>query len=143
MLNLRVKRKKAKILLVDDSAEILKQEKALLEKTGVDVITAFTGPEAIKLVHSEKPDLVFLDLMLPEMSGDAVCRYIKKDPNLANIAVIMVTALNDEKTMQSCFRCGCDAYVTKPFKPDELLRKLKVILDEKEIYLDWERLLDD
>ncbi len=134
--------KNAKVLLVDDSAQVLEEEKNLLEKTGVDITYAYTGPEAIKRVHMEKPDLVFLDLMLPEMGGDAVCRYIKNDPKLEETAVIMVTARADEQTMQTCFRCGCDAYVTKPFQPDELLRKLKVILDEKEIYIDWEKLLN-
>lgn len=135
------KSKKAKILLVDDSPEVLKHEKYLLEKAGVDVITAPNGPEAIKKIHLEKPDLVFLDLMMPGLTGDAVCRIIRNDPNLADVAVIIVTARTDDATMQSCFRCGCDAYVTKPFTPEELLSKLKVILDEKEIYLDWDKLL--
>lgn len=135
-------RKKARVFLVDDSVQVLEQEKNLLEKTGVSVTTAFTGPEAIKHVHTDKPDLVFLDLMLPEMGGDAVCRFIKNDPKLEDIAIIMVTSRNDEQTMQQCFRCGCDAYVTKPFKPEELLSKLKVILDEKEIYLNWDQLLE-
>ena len=134
--------KRARILLVDDSAQVLEQEKKLLEKTGVELFTAFTGPEAIKAIHLNQPDLVFLDLMLPEMGGDAVCRFIKNDPKLKNIAIIMVTARKDEKTMQQCFQCGCDAYVTKPFTPEELLRKLKVILDEKEIDLDWDKLLE-
>ena len=133
---------KAKVLLVDDSPEVLQHEKRLLEKTGVDITTAFTGPEAIKRVHMDKPDILFLDLMLPEMSGDAVCRFIRSDPKLSGIAVVMVTGRTDNETMQSCFRCGCDAFVTKPFTPDELLRKLKVVLDEKEIYLDWDRLLE-
>jgi len=134
--------KKATVLIVDDSPQVLEAEKKLLEKTGVDVHCAYTGPEAIKYVHTEKPHLVFLDLLLPEMGGDAVCRYIKSDPKLKDIAVIMVTALTDEHAMQRCFRCGCDAYVTKPFQPEELLRKLKVVMDEREIYLDWEKLLN-
>ena len=134
--------KSARVLLVDDSAKALEQEKKLLEKTGIQILTALTGPEAIKRVHTDRPDIVFLDLMLPEMGGDAVCRFIKSDPKLADIAVIIVTARTEEKVMQSCFMCGCDAYVTKPFKPEELLRKLKVVLDEKEIYLDWDKLLE-
>ncbi len=122
--------KSARVLLVDDSAKALEQEKKLMEKTGVQILTASTGPEAIKKVHMDKPDIVFLDLMLPEMGGDAVCRFIKSDPKLAGIAVIIVTARTEEKVMQRLFQCGCDAYVTKPFKPEELLRKLKVVLDE-------------
>ena len=134
--------KSARVLLVDDSAKVLEQEKKLLEKIGVSILTALTGPEAIKRVHMDKPDIVFLDLMLPEMGGDAVCRFIKSNPKLADIAVIMVTARTEEKVMQRCFQCGCDAYVTKPFKPEELLRKLKVVMDEKEIYLEWDKLLE-
>ena len=133
--------KSAKALLVDDSAKVLEQEKNLLEKAGVKVITAGSGPEAIKKVHTEKPDIVFLDLFMPEMGGDVVCRLIKSDPKISDTAIIMVTASSEEKSMQSCFQSGCDAYVTKPFRAQELLRKLKVILDEKEIYLDWDRLL--
>lgn len=129
--------------MVDDSNKALQQEKKLLERTGVKIITASTGPEAVKMVHTERPDIVFLDLMLPEMGGDAVCRFIKSDPKLSDVAVIIVTARTEEKVMQRCFQCGCDAYVTKPFKPEELLRKLKVILDEKEIYLNWDKLLDN
>lgn len=132
--------KRAKVLLVDDSPPVLAQEKAFLEKTGVEIFTAASGPEAIKKIHMAKPDLVFLDLMMPEMGGDAVCRFIKKDPRLANVTVIIVTAKTDEQTMQACFSCGCDAFVKKPFSADEILNKLKVVLDEKEIYLDWDRL---
>ena len=134
--------KTAKVLLVDDSNKALQQEKNLLERTGVQVTTALTGPEAIKLVYTDKPDIMFLDLMLPEMGGDAVCRFIKSNPRLADISVIIVTARTEEEVMQRLFQCGCDAYVTKPFKPEELLRKLKVVLDEKEIYLNWDKLLD-
>ena len=87
--------------------------------------------------------MVFLDLMLPEVSGDAVCRFIKNDPRLVNTAVVIVTGKSDEETMQTCFRCGCDAFVTKPFKAEEILKKLKVVLDDKEIYLDWDRLIEE
>lgn len=135
-----MKEKRAKVLLVDDSPQVLEQQKAVLGKTGVDIITAHTGPEAIKKIHIEQPDVIFLDLMLPEMNGDEVCRFIKKDPRLKNIPVIIVTAREEEQTMQRCFRCGCDAFVKKPFTAQELLEKLKVVLDEKEIFLDWDKL---
>lgn len=136
-----MKEKVAKVLLVDDSPQVLEQQKAVLEKTGVDIITAHTGPEAIKKIHLEKPDIVFLDLMLPDMNGDEVCRFIKNDPRLKDIAVIIVTAREESQIMQRCFRCGCDAYIKKPFTAQELLEKLKVILDEKNILLDWEKLV--
>lgn len=129
--------KRAKVLLVDDSPPVLAQEQQLLEKTGVVISTAMTGSEAVKRIHMEKPDLVFLDLMLPEINGDAVCRMIKNDPKTSGTTVIIVTAKTDEETMQRCFRSGCDAFIKKPFTADEILNKLKVVLDEKEIYLDW------
>lgn len=134
--------KNARVLLVDDSPQVLDQQKGLLQKTGVSISTAGTGPEAIKKIHMERPEIVFLDLMLPEMNGDAVCRFIKSDPKLSDIAVVIVTARTDEETMKRCFQCGCDAFVTKPFTAQEILDKLKVVLDEKEIYLDWDCLLN-
>jgi two-component system alkaline phosphatase synthesis response regulator PhoP len=134
--------KKAKVLLVDDSVPVLNQERSLLERTGVTISTASTGTEAIKKIYRDRPDVVFLDLMLPEMSGDAVCRFIKNDSRVANTAIVIVTGKDDELTMQRCFQSGCDAFVSKPFKAEEILKKLKVVLDDKEIYLDWDRLIE-
>jgi len=133
--------RKPKVLLVDDSPQVLDQQKVFLERTGVEIVCASTGPEAIKKIHMEHPEVVFLDLMLPEMNGDAVCRFIKSDPKLSETAVVIVTARSDEETMQRCFQCGCDAFVGKPFSAPEILGKLKVVLDDKEIYLDWDRLV--
>lgn len=133
--------KKGKVLIVDDNEAMLEQEKALLEKTGLEIVLARSGPEAIKQTYTKKPDLIFLDLMLPGMNGDEVCRFIKNDKELAEVAVIIVTARTDQESMQRCYRCGCDAYVTKPVTATELLRKLKVVLDDKEIYLDWDKLV--
>lgn len=130
------------MLLVDDSPQVLEQEKRLLEKTGVVISVAYTGPEAIKKIHIERPDVVFLDLMLPEMGGEAVCRFVRSDPRLKDIAVVIVTGKTGGGTMEECFNCGCDAFVTKPFTVEEILNKLKVILDDKEIYLDWDRLME-
>jgi len=132
--------KQAKVLLVDDSPQVLDQEKKLIERTGVSISLACTGPEAIKKIHIERPDVVFLDLMLPEMGGEAICRFIRADPRLKDTAVVIVTGKTGGGTMQECFNCGCDAFVTKPFTAGEILNKLKVILDDKEIYLDWDRL---
>ena len=135
--------KQAKVLLVDDSPPVLEQERKLLEKTGVQISLAYTGPEAIKKIHLERPDVVFLDLTMPEMGGEAVCRFIRNDPRLKEIAVVIVTGKTDEETMQKCFSCGCDAFVTKPFTAEEILNKLKVVLDDKEIYLEWDRLMEE
>lgn len=120
-----------KILLVDDNASILKAEKEILKDFDFEILEAMDGAEAIKIVNSEKPFLVFLDLMLPTINGDAVCRYIKENPQLKDISVIIVTAKDDPDYLERCFRSGCDAYVVKPIDGDDLVKKVKIIMQEK------------
>ena len=138
MLSTSMTDKAGKILIVDDSEAVLEAEKNLLQKTGLHISLAKNGPEAIKKTYLEKPDIIFLDLMLPEINGDQVCRFIKNDKDLKETAVIIVTAKTDPETMQRCFKCGCDAYLSKPVTAKELLSKLKVVLDDKDIYIDWD-----
>jgi CheY-like chemotaxis protein len=126
------------ILLVDDQKSTLDLEKSFLEGTGLQVITASGGSEALKMVVTKRPDVIFLDLMLPEMNGDVVCNFVKNREELKDIAVIILTAKDDPASLQRCFQCGCDAYVTKPISQEEFLDKIKFVLDEKGIYLNWD-----
>jgi len=118
-----------KILLVDDVRLFLNLEETFFRRTGCKIFTAQTGSEAIKLAKQEKPDLILLDLLMPEMNGDQVCRLVKSDPDMKNAKVIMVTTQSDEETLERCRRAGCDDFVTKPINQRDLLRKAAHHLD--------------
>ncbi len=124
---------KPRILLVDDSPSILNIEKEFLKGLNLEILTASTGTEALRKITTEKPVLVFLDLMLPELNGDILCKYIKGKEELKDIAVIIVTAKDDPKQIQRCYQAGCDAYVVKPIKEQDIVEKTKIILSEKGI----------
>lgn len=120
---------KEKILIVDDMDTFLKLEKMLLERSGYEIVTARTGVEALKKVQTEKPCLVFLDLVMPEMTGDAVCRFIKTNKNLKHIPVIMVTTKSDEDSRERCHQAGCDDYMTKPVTQRDFFEKIKKFIN--------------
>ena len=109
-------------MLVDDVRLFLNLEETFFRRTGCEIFTAQNGPEAIRIAKKEKPDLILLDLLMPEMNGDEVCRVIKSDVELKNTKVIMVSTQSDEETVQRCKRMGCDDYITKPINQRELLK---------------------
>ena len=122
-----------KVLIVDDEAFIrllLEQTLEDLEEEGVEIISAENGDEALALVKSEHPRLVFLDVMIPHMSGFEVCRVIKHELKYEDVYVVILTAKGQEYDKEISRQVGADLYVTKPFDPDELLalatRVLKV-----------------
>ncbi len=123
---------RARILLVDDVRSILEQEREILAGLDLEMLTCENGTDALKMILHEKPDIVLLDLMLPGMNGDTICKVIKSRPELANVSVVIVTARDDEKELQRCFASGCDAYVTKPIDPADLIQKVQILLDEIE-----------
>ncbi len=110
-----------KILIADDVEMMLNLEELLLKKTGCAIIKAKTGTEALKLIQLEKPDIVLLDLIMPEMSGDVVCKFVKNNASLKGIKIIMVTSKGEEEAKQRCLAAGCDHYVTKPINHVELM----------------------
>jgi len=122
------KKKKEKILIADDMYTFLRLEKMLLEHSGYEIIMAKSGTEALKKTQSEKPSLVFLDLVMPDMSGDAVCRFIKTNKSLQHIPVIMVTTRSDEESVERCRQAGCDDYLTKPITKKDLFEKIEKFL---------------
>ena len=113
-----------KVLIVDDEAFIrllLEQTLEDLEEKGVELISAENGEDALALVKSERPRLVFLDVMIPRMSGFDVCRAIKRDLKLEDVYVVILTAKGQEYDKEIGREVGADLYVAKPFDPDELL----------------------
>ncbi|MCK4739770.1 MAG: response regulator [Deltaproteobacteria bacterium] len=120
-----------KILTVDDEADILNLLSYNLKKTGYFVSQAEDGPEAIEIAKKERPDLILLDIMLPNMEGTEVLRRLKADPDTSNIPVIMLTAKGEEIDRIVGLELGAEDYITKPFSPRELLLRVKAILKRK------------
>jgi twitching motility two-component system response regulator PilG len=107
---------KKKILIVEDEDSLLKLESILLTSKGYDVQGVKDGRAALEAIEKNLPDLVLLDIMLPEMDGFEVCRRIKSDPKTKNIPVIMLTAKKSRDDMARGEQVGADWYITKPFK---------------------------
>lgn len=119
-----------KILLIDDELDIVKLVESRLKINGYEVVVALDGQEALEKAREEKPDLILLDLMLPKLSGYKVCRMLKFDEKYKHIPIIMFTARVQENDEKLGFEVGADAYITKPFKPEVLLEKVKELLPE-------------
>lgn len=113
------------ILVVDDEFKIRKVIRAYLEKEGYTVITAENGQEALNYFKDETINLIVLDLMLPEISGEEVCRRIRQN---SDIPIIMLTAKGQENERIEGLNIGADDYVVKPFSPRELVARIKAIL---------------
>ncbi|MHB8171837.1 MAG: response regulator [Thermincolia bacterium] len=118
----------AKILVVDDEQHIAELVKFNLEKEGYQVICAHSGAEAIDRFKEETPNLIVLDIMLPEMDGLEVCRRLRNLPNGADVPVIMLTAKGEEVDKVLGLEIGADDYMTKPFSPRELVARVKARL---------------
>jgi two-component system alkaline phosphatase synthesis response regulator PhoP len=113
-----------KILIVDDEAHVrLLIEQALedLEDEGVELLLATNGEEALEIIRAERPQLVFLDVMMPRLNGFDVCHTVKHELGLHDVYVVMLTAKGQEFDRQKGHEVGADTYITKPFDPDELL----------------------
>ena len=114
-----------KILVVDDEKRIVEIVKAYLERDGYQVAVAYDGKAALDLAQKEHPDLVVLDLMLPEISGWDVCRTLRKE---SDVPIIMLTARDDTTDKIVGLELGADDYVTKPFDPKELVSRVRAVL---------------
>lgn len=114
------------IMVVEDTESNIDMMMAILKE--FDVIPATSGTDAFELLEEEKVDLILLDILMPEMDGFEVCRRLKADPNLKDIPVIFITAKTDEESIEEAYIIGGIDYVTKPFKPRELLARVKTQL---------------
>ena len=119
---------KPKILLVDDEPDALEVLGFKLRQAGYNALLAKDGARAIALARDERPALIVLDLMLPEVDGLEVCKILRRDPNTAAIPIIMLTARAAEMDRVLGLELGADDYVTKPFSPRELLLRIKKLL---------------
>jgi two-component system alkaline phosphatase synthesis response regulator PhoP len=118
----------AKILVVDDEIDILDFIAYNLIKEGHDVVTGKNGNEAIELAKKHLPQLILLDIMMPEKNGIEACEKIKKIPELKNTLIAFLTALDDEQSELKGFEVGADEYISKPIKPKLLLSRVNALL---------------
>jgi two-component system alkaline phosphatase synthesis response regulator PhoP len=118
-----------RILAVDDEKHILRLVQINLEKAGYDVFTASNGREAIEAVREHNPDLIVMDVMMPEMDGIEALKILKSDDATSSIPVVMLTAKAQDADVFQGWQSGADLYLTKPFNPMELLTFVKRILD--------------
>ncbi len=119
-----------KVLVVDDEERVRELgELALSRHPALEALVAADGPSAIELCRSAHPDLVFLDIMMPGMDGYDVCRALKQDPATADIKVVVLTAFAQHSTMQQALAAGADGYMTKPFRPAQLVAKAVELLN--------------
>lgn len=117
-----------KILLVDDEPDILDFLSYNLKKEGYTVFTANNGAEGLELAKKERPHLIVLDIMMPEMDGVETCRQLKEIPELKNTIITFLTARNEEYTQITGFEVGADDFITKPIKPRVFISRVKALL---------------
>ena len=117
------------ILVIDDEPYILRALSYLLAREGYKVETASNGEEGLQRVRELRPPLVFLDIMMPRMNGYEVCEQIKQDPTLASTYVIMLSAKGQQVDRERGLLGGADEYMTKPFSPREIVKRLAEIFN--------------
>lgn len=117
------------ILIVDDEKKIRDLISFRLEYKGYQVANAGDGGEALEKIKNDKPDLIVLDIMMPDMTGYEVCEQIKKDASLKSIKVILLTAKGRKIDEEEGYKVGADAFMTKPFRANVLLAKIEELLN--------------
>lgn len=123
-----MKKREIKILLVDDEPDILEIVGYNLSSEGYQIITAENGIEAVKIAKKEKPHLIILDVMMPEMDGIEACEQIRKTPELNSTIITFLTARGEDYSQLAGFDAGADDYITKPIKPKVLVSKVNALL---------------
>ena len=118
----------ARILIVDDDKKIVRLVRSYLEQAGYQVLLAHAGEEALHSIRRDRPDLVVLDLMLPDQDGWEITRTIRSDPSLAKTPIIMLTARVEDTDRIVGLEIGADDYITKPFNPREVVARVRAVL---------------
>ena len=121
----------SKVLIVDDEAYIrllIEQTLEDLEDQGVEIFTADNGVDALAIIQAERPELVFLDVMMPKMNGFDVCQAVKRDLKMEDVYIILLTAKGQAYDKQHGEQVGANVYLTQPFDPDQLLDMAQLIL---------------
>ncbi len=123
-----MKKKEIKILLVDDEPDILEIIGYNLNQEGYQIVTASNGKEAVAMAKKERPQLIIMDVMMPEMDGMEACEIIRKTPELSQTIITFLTARSEDYSQVAGFDAGADDYIAKPIKPKLLISKVKALL---------------
>jgi len=118
-----------KILVVDDDPYILMSLEFLMKKNGFDVMVARNGTEALEIVEKQVPDIVLLDIMMPDVDGYAICKHIKSSKKLKEAKVVFMSAKSKETDIQKGYDLGASLYVTKPFSTRQLLKQVQDLIN--------------
>lgn len=121
---------KKKILLVDDSSTVLLTQQTMFDDGCFTILTARNGRDAVTIAQREKPDMIFMDVVMPVMDGFEACKALRADQGTKNTPIVMVTTRSEPRNVQAGFEAGCDEYITKPFDHLELMEKLNHYLKE-------------
>lgn len=119
-----------KILVADDEPAVLRSLEFILKKEGYQVLTATNGQEAYDQAMATPPDLCLLDIQMPRMDGNEVCRKLRDDPTGAGLYIIMITAKGQESDRLNSMESGANEFITKPFSPRKVIARIKEILGE-------------
>ncbi len=130
-----------RILIADDNAPNADLLEAHLDGTGYETKVVFNGEDTLAAARSWQPTLILLDVMMPKMSGFEVCRRLRADPATRDIAVVMVTALDQANDVETAVEAGTDEFLTKPINKTELLLRIRALLESREKTGDLERAL--
>ncbi len=125
-----------RILVVDDDRDIVRLVRSYLEKAGYEILTAYDGETALQVIRVEKPQLLILDLMLPDRDGWDVARSVRSDPRVAAIPIIMLTARVEDNEKILGLEIGADDYITKPFNPREVVARVRALLRRSQLQKD-------
>ncbi|WP_027359665.1 response regulator [Desulforegula conservatrix] len=123
---------KNRILAVDDEEDIVELVRYNLEREGYETLSAFSGKEALEIISKKRPDLIVLDLMLPDLDGLEITRRLKRDEELKDIPIVMLTAKGEEADVVVGLELGADDYIVKPFSPRILVARVRSVLRRRE-----------
>lgn len=126
---------KERILVVDDDKEVVRLMRAYLEQAQYEVLIAYDGESAVHVIRHDRPDLILLDLMLPERDGYDITRLVRRDASLAHIPIIMLTARVEDTDKIIGLELGADDYVTKPYNPREVVARVRARLRNQESFI--------
>ena len=125
-----------RILVVDDDRDIVRLVRSYLEKAGFEILTAYDGETALQMMKAEKPQLLILDLMLPDRDGWDVAKEIRSNPLIGSTPIIMLTARVEDNDKIIGLEVGADDYITKPFNPREVVARVRALLRRSQMQLD-------
>ena len=120
---------RARVLVVDDEEDLLELVTFHIQSAGWEAVTATNAADALERIAASRPDLILLDLMLPDLDGLSLCEMFRRSPQTAAIPILMLTGLSREPTRQLALQVGADDFITKPFSPRELMQRVTRVIE--------------